>query len=56
MSTIPQRIASAFAVRCGQSGNVARMAEDRKPTRYREAEQAARAVDDAGMVVLRLSV
>lgn len=48
MSTIPQRIASAFAVLCGQYGDVTRMAEDREQSRqslYREAEQVAEAVD-----------
>jgi hypothetical protein len=48
MSTIPQRIASAFAVLCGQYGDVTKMAEDREQSRqslYREAEQVAEAVD-----------
>jgi hypothetical protein len=48
MSTIPQRIASAFAVLCGQYGDVTQMAKDRERTRqslYREAEQVAEAVD-----------
>ena len=50
MPTIPQRIASAFAVLCGQYGDVTRMAEDREQSRqslYREAEQVAEAVDGA---------
>jgi hypothetical protein len=48
MPTIPQRIASAFAVLCGQYGDVAKMAQDRDQSRqslYREAEQVADAVD-----------
>jgi hypothetical protein len=48
MSTIPQRIASAFAVLCGPYGDVTKMAEDREQSRqslYREAEQVAEAVD-----------
>jgi hypothetical protein len=48
MSTIPQRIASAFAVLCGQYGDVTEMAKDREQSRqslYREAEQVAAAVD-----------
>jgi hypothetical protein len=47
MSTIPQRIASAFAVLCGRYGDVTRMARDREQSRqslYREAEQVADAV------------
>jgi hypothetical protein len=47
MPTIPQRIASAFAVLCGRYGDVTRMAEDRDQSRqslYREAEKVARAV------------
>jgi hypothetical protein len=50
MPTIPQRIASAFAVLCGQYGDVTRIAKDREPSRqslYREAEQVANAVDGA---------
>jgi hypothetical protein len=50
MPTIPQRISSAFAVLCGQYGDVTRMAEDREQARqtiYREAEQVAEAVDGA---------
>src|SRR3954454_10360228 len=50
MPTIPQRIASAFAVLCGQYGDVTRMAQDREQSRqalYREAEQVAYAVDGA---------
>src|SRR5919107_1452657 len=50
MPTIPQRIASAFAVLCGQYGDVTEMAKDRERSRqslYREAEQVAEAVDGA---------
>jgi hypothetical protein len=50
MPTIPQRIASAFAVLCGQYGDVTRMAQDRDQSRqslYREAERVADAVDGA---------
>src|SRR5881227_1166481 len=50
MPTIPQRVASAFAVFCGQYGDVTRMAQDREQSRqslYREAEQVADAVDGA---------
>jgi hypothetical protein len=50
MLTIPQRIASAFAVFCGRYGDVTKMAEDREQSRqslYREAEQVANAVDGA---------
>jgi chromosome segregation ATPase len=48
--TIPQRVASAFAVLCGQYGDVTKMARDRERSRqslYREAEQVADAVDGA---------
>jgi hypothetical protein len=48
MPTIPQRIASAFAVLCGRYGDVTRMAQDREQSRqslYREAEQVTDAVD-----------
>jgi hypothetical protein len=48
MPTIPQRIASAFAVLCGHYGDVTRMAQDREQSRqslYREAEQVVDAVD-----------
>ena len=48
MPTIPQRIASAFAVFCGRYGDVTKMAQDREQSRqalYREAEQVANAVD-----------
>src|SRR5918997_3982609 len=51
MPTIPQRIASAFAVLCGQYGDVTQMAYDRERSRqslYREAGQVAEAVDGAG--------
>ncbi len=50
MPTIPQRIASAFAVLCGQYGDVTEMAKDRERSRqslYREAEQVAEAVGGA---------
>ena len=48
MPTIPQRIASAFAVLCGRYGDVTRLARDREQSRqslYREAERVADAVD-----------
>ena len=48
MPTIPQRIASAFAVLYGRYGDVTKMAQDREQSRqalYREAEQVAEAVD-----------
>jgi predicted NBD/HSP70 family sugar kinase len=48
MPTIPQRIASAFAILCGRYGDVTRMAQDRECSRqslYREATQAIDAVD-----------
>ena len=54
MPTIPQRIASAFAVFCGRYGDVTKMAEDREQSRqslYREAEQVADAVDGAAAQV-----
>jgi hypothetical protein len=50
MPTIPQRIASAFVVLCGQYGDVTRMARSREQSRqalYREAQQVAEAVDGA---------
>jgi hypothetical protein len=50
MPTIPQRIASAFAVLCGRYGDVTQMAQDHGRSRqslYREAEQVADAVDGA---------
>jgi hypothetical protein len=50
MPTIPQRIASAFAVLCGRYGDVTAMANDRDQSRqslYREAEQVVEAVDGA---------
>ena len=50
MPTIPQRIASAFAVLCGRYGDVTEMAKDREQSRqslYREAEQVIEAVDGA---------
>ena len=48
MSTIPQRVASAFAVLCGRYGDVTTMAGDREQSRqslYREAQHVAQAVD-----------
>src|SRR5512142_541661 len=48
MPTIPQRIASAFAILFGQYGDVTKMAHDRERSRqslYREAQQAIDAVD-----------
>ena len=48
MPTIPQRIASAFAVLCGRYGDVTRMAQDCEQSRqalYREAELVVDAVD-----------
>ncbi len=48
MPTIPQRIASAFAVLRGRYGDITRMAEGREQSRqslYREAEQVIQAVD-----------
>jgi uncharacterized coiled-coil protein SlyX len=48
MPTIPQRIASAFAVLCGQYGDVSQMAQDREQSRqslYREAERVVDALD-----------
>ena len=50
MPTIPQRIASAFAVLCGRYGDVTKLAQDREQSRqslYREAQQVAGAVDGA---------
>src|SRR5215210_258683 len=50
MNTIPQRIASAFAVLCGQYGDVTKLAHDREQSRqslYREAQQVTEAVDGA---------
>jgi hypothetical protein len=50
MPTIPQRIASAFAVLCGQYGDVTKMAQEREQSRqslYREAEHVVGAVDGA---------
>lgn len=48
MSTISQRIASAFVVLFGRYGDVTRMAQDREQSRqslYREADQVHEAVD-----------
>lgn len=50
MPTISQRITSAFAVLCGQYGDVTQMAKDREQSRqslYREAETVVEAVDGA---------
>jgi hypothetical protein len=50
MPTIPQRIGSAFAVLCGQYGDVTKMAGDREQSRqslYREADKVVEAVDGA---------
>src|SRR5918997_5850045 len=50
MPTIPQRIATTFAVLCGRYGDVTQMAHDRERSRqslYREAEQVVEAVDGA---------
>ena len=50
MPTIPQRIASAFAVLCGRYGDVTTMANDRDQSRqslYREAAKVVEAVDGA---------
>ncbi len=50
MPTIPQRIASAFAVLCGRYGDVTQVAKDREQSRqslYREAEQVVASVDGA---------
>ncbi len=50
VSTIPQRVASAFAVLCGRYGDVTKMAGDREQSRqslYREAEQVVESVDGA---------
>ena len=54
MPTIPQHIASAFAVLCGRYGDVTAMAQDREQSRqslYREAEQVVEAVDGAAAQV-----
>ena len=48
MPTIPQRIASAFAVLCGRYGDVTTTAKDRDQSRqslYREPEKVVEAVD-----------
>ena len=48
MPSIPQRVASAFAVLCGRYGDVTEMAKGREQSRqslYREARQVALAVD-----------
>jgi hypothetical protein len=50
MPTIPQRVASAFAVLCGRYGDVTELARRREQSRqslYREADQVAVAVDGA---------
>jgi hypothetical protein len=48
MSTITQRIASAFAVLCGHYGDVTKMAQQREQSRqslYREADRVVDAVE-----------
>lgn len=48
MATITQRIASAFAVLCGQYGDVTRMAQEREQSRqslYREADRVVDSVE-----------
>lgn len=48
MPTIPQRVASAFAVLCGRYGDITKLAHEREQSRqslYREARQVADAVD-----------
>ena len=48
MPTIPQRIATAFAVLCGRYGDVTEMAQDREQSRqslYREADEVVDALD-----------
>jgi hypothetical protein len=50
MSTIPQKIGSAFAVIFGRYGDVTKMAHDREQSRqslYREAESVVEALDGA---------
>jgi hypothetical protein len=50
MPTIPQRVASAFAVLCGRYGDITQLAHERDQSRqslYREAAQVAKAVDGA---------
>jgi hypothetical protein len=50
MPTIPQRVASAFAVLCGRYGDITQLAHERDQSRqslYREAEQVVEAVDGA---------
>ena len=48
MPSIPQRIASTFAVLCGRYGDVTQMAHDRQRSRqalYREADDVVDALD-----------
>src|SRR5947209_8286013 len=50
MPTIPQRVASAFAVLCGRYGDITDLARHREQSRqslYREAETVVGAVDGA---------
>jgi hypothetical protein len=57
MPTIPQRIASAFAVLRGRYGDVTAMAKDRDQSRqslYREAEQVTNAVNAAAVAQSRI--
>lgn len=52
MPTVPQRIASAFAVLCGRYGDVTGMAKERDQSRqslYREAVKVVEAVDGVGV-------
>ena len=52
MSTITQRIASAFVVLCGRYGDVTQMVHYREQSRqslYREASQVANAVDGTAL-------
>ena len=52
MPTIPQRIATAFAVLSGRYGDVTKMAQDRERSRqslYREADEVIEAVDGAAV-------
>ena len=52
MPTIPQRIATAFAVLSGRYGDDTKMAQDRERSRqslYREADEVIEAVDGAAV-------
>ena len=51
MSTITQRIATAFTVLCGQYGDVTKMAQEREQSQrsfYREADRVVDAVEGTG--------